>query len=257
MSNLLKRGTTVSSDERVIDYNDLVKSKLKHIIEIQNNKDNVDADGFVNGLKADVVEQLLTGSEDDMNEEAATDASYEAQAASIIENASNEAQSIKDEANEILAQAHMEADRLLDKAAQLARDYEAKAEQLTNEYEQLKAAIEPELVNTITDVFRKVTRVVSDDNQDIILGLIGNVLKNAETSNDFVIKVSPEDYKFLTNNQGKIYCAVSKEINLDIVADKTMKKNECIIETDAGVFDCSLDIELNNLIKDIKLLSCM
>ena len=157
MSNLLKRGTTVSSDERVIDYNDLVKSKLKHIIEIQNNKDNVDADGFVNGLKADVVEQLLTGSEDDMNEEAATDASYEAQAASIIENASNEAQSIKDEANEILAQAHMEADRLLqeakkqgyqqgaegarqeyeDKAAQLARDYEAKAEQLTNEYEQL------------------------------------------------------------------------------------------------------------------------
>ena len=26
---------------------------------------------------------------------------------------------------------------------------------------------------------------------------------------------------------------------------------------DAGVFDCSLDIELNNLIKDIKLLSCM
>ena len=241
MSNLLKRGTTVSSDERVIDYNDLVKSKLKHIIEIQNNKDNVDADGFVNGLKADVVEQLLTGSEDDMNEEAATDASYEAQAASIIENASNEAQSIKDE----------------DKAAQLARDYEAKAEQLTNEYEQLKAAIEPELVNTITDVFRKVTRVVSDDNQDIILGLIGNVLKNAETSNDFVIKVSPEDYKFLTNNQGKIYCAVSKEINLDIVADTTMKKNECIIETDAGVFDCSLDIELNNLIKDIKLLSCM
>ena len=196
-------------------------------------------DGFVNGLKADVVEQLLTGSEDDMNEEAATDASYEAQAASIIENASNEAQSIKDEANEILAQAHMEADSFYkklrskdtnkvqkgarqeyeDKAAQLARDYEAKAEQLTNEYEQLKAAIEPELVNTITDVFRKVTRVVSDDNQDIILGLIGNVLKNAETSNDFVIKVSPEDYKFLTNNQGKIYCAVSKEINLDIVAD--------------------------------------
>ena len=50
-----------------------------------------------------------------MNEEAATDASYEAQAASIIENAGNEAQSIKDEANEILAQAHMEADRLYKK----------------------------------------------------------------------------------------------------------------------------------------------
>lgn len=51
-----------------------------------------------------------------MNEEAATDASYEAQAASIIENASNEAQSIKDELMKFLHQAHMEADRLLQEA---------------------------------------------------------------------------------------------------------------------------------------------
>ena len=126
------------------------------------------------------------------------------------------------------------------------QDYEAKAEQLTNEYEQLKAAIEPELVNTITDVFRKVTRVVSDDNQDIILGLIGNVLKNAETSNDFVIKVSPEDYKFLTNNQGKIYCAMSREVNIDIVEDVTLERNQCMIETNTGILNLiSLLIILN------------
>ena len=40
---------------------------------------------------------------------------------------------------------------------------------------------------------------------------------------------------------------------MDIVEDATMKKNQCIIESDTGVYDCSLDIELNNLIKDIKL----
>ena len=50
---------------------------------------------------------------------------------------------------------------------------------------------------------------------------------------------------------------MSKEIQMDIVEDVTMKKNECIIETDTGVFNCSLDIELNNLIKDLKLLSCV
>ena len=112
---LLKRGTTVSSDERVIDYNDLVKSKLKHIIEIQNNKDNIDADGFVNGLKADVVEQLLRGSEDDMNEEAATDASYEAQAASIIEYHQQQKHKYQMKANKFTTQAHIEADRAFTK----------------------------------------------------------------------------------------------------------------------------------------------
>jgi flagellar assembly protein FliH len=81
-------------------------------------------------------------------------------------------------------------------------------------------------------------------------------MKNSDISNEFVIRVSPDDYRFLVNNQGKIYCAVSKEVNMDIVEDAAMKKNQCIIESDTGVYDCSLDIELNNLIRDIKLLSC-
>ena len=65
MSNLLKRGTTTISEERIIDYNELIKLKLKNIANDRENHGNVDADGFVNGLKADVVEQLLTGSDED------------------------------------------------------------------------------------------------------------------------------------------------------------------------------------------------
>lgn len=274
MSNLLKRGTTISSEERVIDYNELIKLKLKHIINTKDNNGNVDADGFVNGLKADVVEQLLDGTQDDGM---ASQEDVQNQIAAALEEANNEAQSIRDEANEILANAHMEAEKIIadakrtgyEQGAQNAKaeydvklqdvvnDYENKKAQLEQEYEERKAAIEPELVEAITEVFKKITYTVAEDNQDIILGLINGVMKNADISHEFIIKVSPEDYKFLINNQGKIYCAVSKEISMDIVEDATMKKNECIIETDTGVFDCSLDIELNNLIKDIKLLSCV
>ena len=136
------------------------------------------------------------------------------------------------------------------------REYEQKKAQLEKEYNDLKAAIEPELVETITEVFRKITYTVAEDNKEIIIGLINGVMKNSDISNEFVIRVSPDDYRFLVNNQGKIYCAVSKEVNMDIVEDAAMKKNQCIIESDTGVYDCSLDIELNNLIRDIKLLSC-
>lgn len=277
MSNLLKRGTTVISEERIIDYNELIKLKLKNIVSDKENHSNVDADGFVNGLKADVVEQLLTGS-DDENE--ATDSQnpddVKNQIAAAIEEANEQAKSIKDEANEVLAQAHMEAGKIIEDAkrtgyeqgAQNAREeYESKVEalereyadkkaQLEKEYNDMKAAMEPELVETITEVFRKITYTVAEDNKDIIVGLINGVMKNSDISNEFVIRVSPDDYKFLVNNQGKIYCAVSKEVNMDIVEDASMKKNQCIIESDTGVYDCSLDIELNNLIKDIKLLSC-
>ena len=277
MSNLLKRGTTFISEERIIDYNELIKLKLKNVVSDKESHSNVDADGFVNGLKADVVEQLLTGSED---ENEAVDSQnpddVKNQLAAAIEEADEQARSIKDEANEVLAQAHMEAGKIIEdakrtgyeqgacnareeyesKAEALEREYEQKKAQLEKEYNDLKAAIEPELVETITEVFRKITYTVAEDNKEIIIGLINGVMKNSDISNEFVIRVSPDDYRFLVNNQGKIYCAVSKEVNMDIVEDAAMKKNQCIIESDTGVYDCSLDIELNNLIRDIKLLSC-
>lgn len=276
MSNLLKRGTTTISEERIIDYNELIKLKLKNIANDRENHGNVDADGFVNGLKADVVEQLLTGSDED-GETAQSQEDVNNQIAAALEEANEQAQTIRDEANEVLAQAHMEARKIIEdakrtgyeqgaqnareeynaKADELARDYEAKKAQLEKEYNDMKASMEPELVETITEVFKKITYTVAEDNKDIIIGLINGVMKNSDISNEFIIKVSPEDYKFLVNNQGKIYCSVSKEVTMDIVEDATMKKNQCIIESDTGVYDCSLDIELNNLIEDIKLLSCL
>jgi flagellar assembly protein FliH len=276
LSNLLKRGTTTISEERIIDYNELIKLKLKNIANDRENHGNVDADGFVNGLKADVVEQLLTGSDED-GETAQSQEDVNNQIAAALEEANEQAQTIRDEANEVLAQAHMEARKIIEdakrtgyeqgaqnareeynaKADELARDYEAKKAQLEKEYNDMKASMEPELVETITEVFKKITYTVAEDNKDIIIGLINGVMKNTDISNEFIIKVSPEDYKFLVNNQGKIYCSVSKEVTMDIVEDATMKKNQCIIESDTGVYDCSLDIELNNLIEDIKLLSCL
>ena len=276
MSNLLKRGTTTISEERIIDYNELIKLKLKNIANDRENHGNVDADGFVNGLKADVVEQLLTGSDED-GETAQSQEDVNNQIAAALEEANEQAQTIRDEANEVLAQAHMEARKIIEdakrtgyeqgaqnareeynaKADELARDYEAKKAQLEKEYNDMKASMEPELVETITEVFKKITYTVAEDNKDIIIGLINGVMKNTDISNEFIIKVSPEDYKFLVNNQGKIYCSVSKEVTMDIVEDATMKKNQCIIESDTGVYDCSPDIELNNLIEDIKLLSCL
>ena len=276
MSNLLKRGTTTISEERIIDYNELIKLKLKNIANDRENHGNVDADGFVNGLKADVVEQLLTGSDED-GETAQSQEDVNNQIAAALEEANEQAQTIRDEANEVLAQAHMEARKIIEdakrtgyeqgaqnareeynaKADELARDYEAKKAQLEKEYNDMKASMEPELVETITEVFKKITYTVAEDNKDIIIGLINGVMKNTDISNEFIIKVSPEDYKFLVNNQGKIYCSVSKEVTMDIVEDATMKKNQCIIESDTGVYAFSVDIELNNLIEDIKLLSCL
>ena len=278
MSTLLKRSSVINKDERVIDYNDLIKKKIQTIMESKHNE--MDADGFINGLHADVVEELIS---DDGTADALTDdaAMGEQQAAASLENANAEAERIIEEARlqaeQIIADANKNADAAFEEAkqngyyegnekaqeemnikqAQLEAEFDNKRKELEQEYNNLKESIEPELVEVITDVFRKVTGVVAEDNQEIILHLINDVMHNADGSRDYVIKVSPDDYKFLVNNQGKIYCAMSREVNIDIVEDATLERNQCMIETNTGIFNCSLDIELNNLIKNIKLLSCV
>ena len=278
MSNLLKRSSVINKDERVIDYNDLIKKKIQAIMESNHNE--MDADGFINGLHADVVEELI--SDDDTADALTEDAAMgEQQAAASLENTNAEAERIIEEARlqaeQIIADANKNADAVFEEAkqngyyegnekaqeemnikqAQLEVELDNKRKELEQEYNNLKESIEPELVEVITDVFRKVTGVVAEDNQEIILHLINDVMHNADGSRDYVIKVSPDDYKFLVNNQGKIYCAMSKEVNIDIVEDATLERNQCMIETNTGIFNCSLDIELNNLIKNIKLLSCV
>lgn len=278
MSNLLKRSSVINKDERVIDYNDLIKKKIQAIMESKHNE--MDADGFINGLHADVVDELI--SDDDTADALTEDAAMgEQQAAASLENTNAEAERIIEEARlqaeQIIADANKNADAAFEEAkqngyyegnekaqeemnikqAQLEAEFDNKRKELEQEYNNLKGSIEPELVEVITDVFRKVTGVVAEDNQEIILHLINDVMHNADGSRDYVIKVSPDDYKFLVNNQGKIYCAMSREVNIDIVEDATLERNQCMIETNTGIFNCSLDIELNNLIKNIKLLSCV
>jgi len=283
LSNLLKRGTTINKDERVIDYNDLIMSKIQSVMK----SGNVDPDGFVSGIRADVVEELVDDdgigmllADDDVDPEVKK-AEANKQIAAALESANEEAAGIiseaTEQANEVLANASREAERVVEEArqrgysegmnkaqseidahiAELDRQYEEKVQSLEREYDELKAQIEPELVEVLTEVFSKVTKTVAEDNHDIILHLINDVMRKADGAREFIIRVSSDDYKFLINNQGKIYCAMSKDVNIDIIEDVTMARNQCTIETNTGIFNCGLDIELANLTRDLKLLSCV
>jgi flagellar assembly protein FliH len=50
---------------------------------------------------------------------------------------------------------------------------------------------------------------------------------------------------------------VDRGIDIEVLEEASFEKNQCVIETDGAVFDCSLNVEMDNLIKKIKMLSCM
>lgn len=271
----------VTKEERIIDYNEVIKAKLKSLFDAENYSREADPDGFVNGLTADVVERLTdedtilgeTGNtEGVVTEEELARRVEEAnsEAAQIVETANLQAQKIIEEAQggiqESMSQAKEQGyqegitkatQELELRQEQLENEIQERRSHLEAEYEQRRKQMEPELVEKLLEVFQAFTLTLAQDDKDILMHLINGVLANSYKSDEILIKVSCEDYPFVSTNQGKIFCASTKELSLNIIEDSTMEKNQCIIETDSGIFDCSLDTELKNLTKKIKLLSCL
>lgn len=290
MSNLLKGFYTKETTERVIDYNDIISLKIEEFKK--HAKEEIkEVDGFVSGLDAATVENLI-GNEGQIIGETQNpeDALLEEQQPSeiakvseedtqvlcdnmleearqqsqrILEDAKKEAELIKQEAfdsgkAEGSEQGYKEGQEKAQEEYQvLINDANAELARLEAEYTTRYNSMESEIVDALLEVFTKVTYTISEDNKEIVLHLINQVMSNIESSGDYYIRVSKDDYPFIVENQGKIYNSTQKDINVNIVEDQSLTKSQCIIETDGGIFDCSLDIQLEQLSKDIRLLSCL
>jgi flagellar assembly protein FliH len=60
--------------------------------------------------------------------------------------------------------------------------------------------------------------------------------------------------EYLISRKNDLLNVLPTDATLRIVEEINLTKNQCLIETDQRVIDCSLDVQLNNLITDLKLL---
>lgn len=265
MSNLLKFNRVVIKDNNkvVIDSN----STMQNILDRQAEMERIsaiparepDEDGFICGLEAATVEEVTT---DNIEQEPViTPEELLREANETLDAARSEAEAIREAAREEGYNQGIEdanayiRDAISEKQAALEQKYIAKQQALEAEYREMREQLEPEIVEVLLDVFSQVTHAIAEDKRDIVFKLIKNVLDNSEVSRNILIRVSTEDYDFVNNNKDKIMSAVTPDTAVEISKDTKLSKNQCIIETDAGVFDCSLDIQLENLISDIRLIS--
>lgn len=270
MSNLLKSRNIKcdNNEKKLIDYNELITEKISQIqkkIEDEQREDAINGE-FVEGIDALAVEKLLN---DDSTVIRETQLANE-KAERIIELANSDAQAIIEKAKlecDAIRQAAMESGRndgYKEGRVQAAKELEAQRAKLEDErvhlekeYEKKVKEIEPELVDAILKVFEKVTHVLSEDKKDLVLQIVDDVVSKTEFSSDLLIRVSSSDYKFIMDNKEKIKGSVHNKVQVEIVEDLTFEKGQCMIESDSGIYDCSLDIQLESLINNIKILSCM
>lgn len=279
-SNLLKRRyMNVQQEEtRVIDTNDLVAKRIEELSVKMRQPEN---DGFVTGLTAPVVEvdALLT------------DADGAGMAQSNVIKAGEDAESIRSkalqEANAMLSEAQADAERIrseakasalaehdkiladarqkgysegLAKAQKESEKYKQqlkeKEKQLETEYQKYIDELEPQFVETITAIYEHIFHVELHSYREILTYLISTTMRKIEGNRSFMIHVSKEDYPYVSMQKKQIAAgATAHNSSVEIVEDLTLGKNECLIETEGGIFDCGLGTQLTELRQKLKLLS--
>ena len=180
-----------------------------------------------------------------------------AHATMVIENAEKDAE---DRVNEALEQARAEG---LEQGRQQAEEENARARQeleliknqYREEYEKQVDGLEPAFVEIVIKYIKKLTGIYADDKREIILHLIDNALKDKHGNENFIVRVSEADFPVVSYSKDAIRGYLSEGAQLEVVADKLLERNQCMIETESRIFDCSLDGQLMSLIEDIRLLA--
>ncbi len=287
MSNLFKAGF-VSFDQgeaRIIDSNELANKKIEAFQEqelkrqraqmaseegYEEGEEPVD---FIPGLEMEQLNQL-TEDQGVIEPMQSSDPQFdmEAMQAEIdfkIQQAQEQADAIIQEANE---QADAIRNNAIDQgrregydagyqegvaaAESLKAEIEQQREGLEKEYQQLVDELEPEMVDILTQIYEHVFGIELREDKAIILHLLKSTLSRIEPGNDLIVHVSSDDYDEVIDERDSLdACITSPNTTMEIIEDPLLKENECMIESDSGVFDCSLGVELSEISRKLKLLS--
>lgn len=134
-------------------------------------------------------------------------------------------------------------------------DMQAKIEEIRQEYIDKELEMEREVLDVICDVMSKVFMIEFGDKKEILLHLCENAITNIESSKTLLIRVNERNKDFLNENRDMLQEKVGEGVQLDVIMDPLLEDDKCIIECDGGIVDCSIGVELDNLIKDLRALS--
>lgn len=251
-------------DKKIIDYNELIAEKLSKLQKLSSNVHNSNSgeDEGDNEFKVGLFAREVAVTEEEIIEEPVItpeelleDAREEANR--ILEEAKREADLLRQQAyqesskqgyddgyQKAVADINNEKANLENEKIRLAKDYEVQLDEM-----------EAVLVDAISTVVQNVFKIKFEDNRNMMVHLVKIALGRIENSKDYFVKVSKADYPYVLKYKEVLEKTITKASSIEIIEDISLTKNQCLIETEGGVFDCSLDVQLDNLTKALKILS--
>lgn len=113
--------------------------------------------------------------------------------------------------------------------------------------ENLTYSVENDMVDLVNDIVKKLTYDALDLNPDLLAVLVKRGISNATIQDKVSIKVSEFDYDTVVENKEKFTKLIDSSKEIEILKDFSLRKNDCLLETEFGNIDCGLDQELTSI----------
>lgn len=257
--NLENEKRVINADEKFINNNPPVKETVFPEFAEEDTGSEEILDGFLVGLEAEVVTVDPQVVAEEMIEKAKAEAeaiisAAKADAVMIADNAQKEAELLfeKRKAEGYNAGVAKMNEDLANERSRMQKEQDEIKSKLQAEYDAKMETMESDIVDAIITVFNRVFDIQFDNKKQILLHLVNTTLMNVEVGKEFHIRVSTANYKFIESHIGDIKEKIGNDISVEIVNDMSLGPEDCIIETESGVFNCGIDMELANLEKDIR-----
>ena len=281
LSNIIKSGfVAFANDEKLVinaNENRIIKA-IDTDIEEKNNDEQysqeylTDEEVLAQALIEDAgIEELTLEQEPLLDDDIDYVALAKEEAEVIIAKAHDEVQQLRadafDEIETIKAQAEEEGYQAGYNRAweTLSGDFEKKEAALQQKEHELQEAyqqkeeilireVESKMVDLLCGLIPSITGVIVENEKDVLLYMVNQAMQGLDNSKHFVIRVSGSDYATFVERKDEVYGARNPSVEIEIFEDSKLDSLQCMIETDHGVVDVSLDVQLENLNKALKLM---
>lgn len=266
MANLVKFHRVVrEEDKRIIDSDEIIAEKLKELSDVGSYVEGEDYDDeFAENITKDKVERLLEDKEEAILNHAQKKQQEiiekaNAEAGFIIEKARKEAESMKIQSYAKGEKEGYEAgyEKGMSQVEGMKQKLQSSTEEMESRYQKQLEEMEPVLVDALIGIFESAFTIQFAEKKEFILHLLQSAFSKIENSKEYLIRVSREDYPMVQEHKDEIRDELPRSAAVEVVEDLTLTDNQCLIETDGGVFDCSLDTQMDNLIRDLRTLASM
>lgn len=284
--SLIKAGyVNVETDKgkkRVIDSNQAVSDRLRVLNEIlEMSTEMVDSEygsDFTEGLGAEQIDALFADG-DVYGDEPVPQSFSQEDIDRIMEDANMQAEGIIADANEradaIINGANAEATDIkqraydegraqgeeagyndgMQKVAAMEQELEDRKAQLEAEYDEMISQLEPRFVTTLTEIYEHIFHVDLSEKTELILYLLKDAIRNIDGGKNFFVHVSKADYGFVEEHKDELMTGIASSCTVEIIEDISLSQGDCFVEAESGIFDCSIDTELELLKKELIQLS--